>query len=424
MKSVNVKAHRSVVLSGGMLHVARYMLLVSLLGKLVDCETATSILHRFCLFGSVVVVTAFVPIVPIMVTGVSSSAGTSSNYKRRNWMNKLRSGSNKLFAISAEEENDLVNTLFEPKTKAAYDTYLHNYRRSISDKTYEKYWSDRAYEYLDWDKKFHSVLHGSLTEGDVTWFAGGKLNVCYNAVDRHVYNGLGDHTAMIWEGDEPGHIRRISYNQLLSKVSQIANALMIAGVRQGDVVTIYMPMIPELAMTMLACARIGAIHSVVFAGFSSEALSQRIIAAQSKFVVTADVGKRGSKVIPLKQIVDTARALHDTDSYIEKVFVWEHGLYGEAPAVTEENGNNYELLYEPKPKDVRMDDLVHRQRPYCKPVSMDSEDNLFILYTSGSTGTFFNTNNTFIPNEPKGLRRCYTLHCRSSYQVVDEVDIL
>jgi acetyl-CoA synthetase len=149
------------------------------------------------------------------------------------------------------------------------------------------------------------------------------------------------------------------------------------GVQNGDIVTIYMPMIPELAMTMLACARIGAVHSVVFAGFSAEALGQRISAAKSKHVVTADIGRRGGKTIGLKDIVNDALTKLDCNSVVEHVMVWERFYNAESSA---------SAPYEMKDRDIRMDPLVAVQRPYCPPVHMDSEDNLFILYTSGSTG--------------------------------------
>jgi acetyl-CoA synthetase len=232
---------------------------------------------------------------------------------------------------------------------------------------------------LDWDLLFDDehVLGGSLETGDVTWFAGGKLNTCYNAIDRHVAAGKQDQVAMIWEGHEPDDIRTLTYQGMLQKVSQIANALIVSGVKKGDVVTLYMPMIPELALTMLACARIGAVHSVVFAGFSAEALAQRIVAANSKFVVTADHGLRGAgKTIPLKDIVKTARTKLDVEDILEQVLVYGRFYDGTSEAEP----------YDVQPKDVRMDPLVAQQRPYCAPVSMDAEDNLFNIYTSGSTG--------------------------------------
>lgn len=150
---------------------------------------------------------------------------------------------------------------------------------------------------MDWFSPPTVSLQGDFQYGDVTWFAGGKLNLCYNAIDRHVREGShkADQIALVWEGDEPDDIQRWTYLDLQRKVCQIANALYQKGVRRGDIVTIYMPMIPELPMTMLACCRIGAMHSVVFAGFSSEALAQRIAAAESPYLVTADCGKRGGK---------------------------------------------------------------------------------------------------------------------------------
>ena len=265
------------------------------------------------------------------------------------------------------------------------EDYHQRHAASVADPG--AFWGQQATEVLDWFVPFQQTLQGGLDEGDVTWFAGGKLNVCYNAVDRHVANGKGDQVAMVWEGDEPSDVKKLTYLDLQRKISQIANALKASGARKGDVVTIYMPMIPELPMTMLACARIGCLHSVVFAGFSSEALGQRISAARSKFVVTADQGVRGGKKIALKDIVDDARTKLDCEEVLEKVLVWERFHDGAETAP-----------YEMKPKDVRMDELVAGQRPYCPPEWMDAEDELFLLYTSGSTG------------KPKGL-----LHTTGGY---------
>jgi acetyl-CoA synthetase len=275
------------------------------------------------------------------------------------------------------------------------------------------FWSVQAKQRLDWFVPFNSVLQGDFDAGDITWFAGGKLNVSYNAIDRHVAAGRADQVAMIWEGDEPDDIRRLTYRDLLRQVSQIANALTASGVRKGDVVTIYMPMIPELAMTMLACTRMGAVHSVVFAGFSAEALGSRISAARSKFLVTADQGKRGGKTIALKDIVDKARTVMDVESILEQVLVFER--FYKAPVAADDTEGVEKVVpdpskaptYEMKPKDVRMDLLVAKQRPYSVPEWMDAEDNLFLLYTSGSTGT------------PKGLVHTtggYTLYAAFTAQ--------
>jgi acetyl-CoA synthetase len=268
-----------------------------------------------------------------------------------------------------------IEPVYNAKTSSAFDKYKVLHAESIKNPA--KYWGKLAKEYLHWDLPFdsHRVLEGNLEDGNVRWFAGGKLNVAYNALDRHPKDNL----AMVWEGDEPDDIRRITYGEMLEKVSQIANALKAKGVQKGDVVTIYMPMIPELAMTMLACARIGAVHSVVFAGFSAEALGSRIKAAQSKCVVTADQGVRAGKKIGLKDIVDTAveHIIADDGFHgVDNVLVWERYFGGEESKAP----------YQMTDKDVRMNILVSNQRPYCAPEAMDAEDNLFILYTSGSTG--------------------------------------
>jgi acetyl-CoA synthetase len=277
-------------------------------------------------------------------------------------------------AASADPPPPAIAAVYDAKTSSTFDKYKKEHAQSIADPA--SFWASKAVELLDWGLMFDSVLEGSLEEGNVSWFAGGKLNACYNAIDRHVSAGKANELAMIWEGDEPTDIRRLTYSEMLARVSQISNAMLASGVRKGDVVTIYMPMIPELPMTMLACARIGAIHSVVFAGFSSEALAQRISAANSKCVVTADMGLRGTKQIPLKSIVDDALTKSNCDDIVEKVLVWER--FYETDSET--------APYAMEPKDVRMDPLVASQRPYCPPVQMDAEDNLFILYTSGSTG--------------------------------------
>jgi len=265
-----------------------------------------------------------------------------------------------------------IEKVYEAKTVSAFDRYKKEHAQSIKNPS--KYWGKLAREVLDWEVPFdsHRILQGDLTNGDVRWFSGGKLNVAYNALDRHDPSKL----AMIWEGDEPDDIRRITYGEMTNKVSQIANALKAKGVKKGQVVTIYMPMIPELAMTMLACARIGAVHSVVFAGFSSEALGNRIQAASSEVVVTADHGLRGSKRIPLKDIVNAAVEHVKDKDLVKNVLVWERNY----------EGPESEVPYEMNPNDVRMDILVDDQRPYCPPEPMEAEENLFILYTSGSTG--------------------------------------
>ena len=271
-----------------------------------------------------------------------------------------------------------------PSAESAYQEYQNVYERSIVDP--ETFWEDKAYEYIDWFTEFDAVMTGSFRKGDITWFTNGQLNLCYNAIDRHVLNGYGDKVAVIWEGDEPNTNQTFTYDQLLGKVSQIANTLkQVGNVQKGDIVTIYMPMVPELLMTMLACARIGAVHSVVFAGFSAQALSTRLIASQSKVLVTATYNQRGGKILSLKDIVETALTLPndgstDEQHVVEKVFVWER--------IPDDHDIPEAPTFQPTPnRDIRMELSLRKQRPYCPLTIMDSEDPLFLLYTSGSTGT-------------------------------------
>lgn len=298
---------------------------------------------------------------PLFASTTETSATPSDTKTRKSYMS---------------EPHHHVEAVYDAKCISDFDKYKKEYAESIANPA--KFWAKQARERLSWESPFdpHAVMQGSMEYGDITWFRGGKLNVAYNAIDRHVSSKTANDVAIVWEGDEPDDIRKITYAELLRKVSQIANALKAEGVKKGDVVTIYMPMIPELAMTMLACARIGAVHSVVFAGFSSEALANRIHAAQSHFVVTADKGIRGSKKIPLKDIVNDSLTKMDCNELVEKVLVFERFYDAEAESAP----------YEMQEKDVRMDPLVAKQRPYCVPETMDAEDNLFILYTSGSTG--------------------------------------
>ena len=245
------------------------------------------------------------------------------------------------------------------------DAYADMYRRSIEDR--DAFWAEQGRR-LDWIKPFSTVENVSFAPGDVSikWYEDGTLNVSANCIDRHLAT-RGDQTAIIWEGDDPADDAHITYAQLSDEVQRFANVLKAIGVAKGDRVTIYMPMIPQAAYAMLACARIGAVHSVVFGGFSPDALSGRIVDCDSKVVITADEGLRGGRKVPLK--ANVTAALKKAPG-VEKVLVIKH-TGGDVPS---------------DPQDVWWDDVAPTVEATCPPEEMNAEDPLFILYTSGSTG--------------------------------------
>jgi len=232
----------------------------------------------------------------------------------------------------------------------------------------EGFWGRLARQELHWFTPFHQVLDWSQAPV-VRWFSGGRTNVSFNCLDRHLSNGRGEKTAILWEG-EPGDVRQISYRQLHGQVCRFANVLKSLGVKKGDLVALYMPMVPEAAMAMLACARLGAPHSIVFGGFSAEALRDRLIDGQARVVITADGGFRKDKAVPLKAAVDEALADGACPSVQDVVVVRRT----EAP-ITMVPG-----------RDHWWHGLMEEASEHCPPEPMDSEDRLFILYTSGSTG--------------------------------------
>jgi acetyl-CoA synthetase len=261
---------------------------------------------------------------------------------------------------------------------SSLDEYRRMYQESIDDP--QTFWARQA-ERLTWFRPPEAAGRWDFDTVDFAWYEGGQLNACFNCVDRHAAKG-GDRTAIIWAKDEPGEYERVSYRQLQRRVSRVANVLTAHGVGRGDRVCIYLPMIPDLAYTMLACARIGAVHSIVFAGFSAESLRDRVLDADCRMVVTANEGLRGGKTIPLKQTVDEAVAGLDV---VETVLVARR-TEREVPMT--------------EGRDHWLDAETAKQRATCPARWMDAEDPLFVLYTSGSTG------------KPKGV-----LHTTGGYMV-------
>ena len=251
------------------------------------------------------------------------------------------------------------------RTHLTREQYEERYRQSLADP--DGFWAAQAQEFVSWFRPWERVANWDFTEANIRWFEGAELNVAYNCVDRHL-ESRGDQVAILWEGDNPADSRKVTYRELHEAISRLGNALKARGVKKGDRVSIYMPMIPEATVAMLACARIGAVHSVVFGGFSPEALKDRILDSDCQVVITADEGLRGGRPVPLK--ANTDRALAHCPN-VHTVFVVKRT----GGAIDWSEG-----------RDVWYEQAVAVASADCPPESVDSEHPLFILYTSGSTG--------------------------------------
>jgi len=295
-----------------------------------------------------------------MVTGTPEAKGISSLMEEKRVFQPPEELSKKAYVKSMEE-------------------YQRIYRRSVEDP--EGFWAEIA-DQLDWFRKWDKVLEYDFTEGDIKWFQGGKLNVSYNCLDRHLDTWRKNKAALIWQGEPLEESKTYTYQELHREVCKFANVLKKLGVVRGDRVTIYLPMIPELPVAMLACARIGAIHSVVFGGFSPDSLRDRILDCESRILITCDAGYRSGRLVPTKKNAD--EALQECPDVTGVIVVKRSGA---EVAMTEG-------------RDHWWDDLMGAEdiTPVCQPEEMDAEDPLFILYTSGSTG------------KPKGV-----LHTQAGY---------
>ena len=273
-----------------------------------------------------------------------------------------------------------INKEWINQAKVNSDKYDQMYTKSIDQN--EEFWAEEGRR-VNWIKDYTKIKEVKYSKSNVNikWFYDGTLNVAYNCIDRHAKVNP-ERIAIIWEGDDPNNVKKITYRELLDNVSKTANVLKKIGVKKGDRVTIYLTMIPELAYVMLACARIGAVHSIIFGGFSADSISGRILDCKSEFLITADEGVRGGKTIPLKNIADKA---------LEKCQNVKKCL------IVKRTGCDVAIK---KDRDIFLDDVINQVDDVCEPIEMSAEDPLFILYTSGSTG------------KPKGV-----LHTSGGYLV-------
>ncbi len=297
-----------------------------------------------------------------------SIPGRTYNSMRRSKMAETKTAETKNIEVLLAEKRTFPppGEISKKAHIKSIEEYEKIYKRSVEDP--EGFWGEMAEKQLTWFKKWDKVLEYSFEKPEIKWFQGGKLNAAYNCLDRHINTSTRNKAAIIWEADD-GHYKTYTYQQLYYEVNRFANVLKKHGVARGDRVTIYLPMIPELVISMLACARIGAIHSIVFGGFSSQALMDRIQDCKAKIVVTADRGVRGGRQVPLKANADVAVQECPT---VEKMIVVKR-----VDDIDMEPGRD--LWWD---DEMRAGDIEN----FCEPEQMDAEDPLFILYTSGSTG--------------------------------------
>ena len=282
--------------------------------------------------------------------------------------------------LMSEQIYSPSNAFSEKALVSSMNDYQNLYQESINNP--EAFWAEIA-ERITWTKKWDTVRDFDFKKGEIKWYEGGKLNVSYNCLDRHVEEGHGDQTAIIWEGNNPEEDKTYTYNELLAEVQKFANVLKSIGVEKGDRVCMYMQMVPQLPIAMLACARIGAVHSIVFGAFSAESLRDRINDSACKVLITQDTGVRGTKLnIPMKSNAD--KAVAETPSITHVI-------------VVERTDETVEMT---EGRDLWWHESMEKAEAICEPVEMDAEDPLFILYTSGSTG------------QPKGV-----LHTTGGYLV-------
>ncbi|KAJ0551018.1 putative acetate--CoA ligase [Helianthus annuus] len=361
----------------------------------MDVSVMITVIAILLTVGGVVAISQFIKAIRLWLWGGSGSDSGSCSSLFEPICSLSKRKPVVLGEAVASDDDDLIlpNQKFAKQAHVpSFQKYLEMYKRSIEDPT--GFWSEMAADFY-WKKKWGQQVNFEnldITKGNIKieWFKDGITNICYNCLDRNIESGNGENIAIHWEGNDRGVDDSLTYNQLLDRVCQLANYLRENGVKKGDSVIIYLPMIMELPISMLACARIGAVHSVVFAGYSAKSLEERIIDCKPKIVIACNAGKRGTKVINLKDIVDSALS----ESFQSGIQVGLCLTYANELAMKREDTKWQ------KERDVWWQDVVPKCSTKCDVEWVDAEDPLFLLYTSGSTG------------KPKGV-----LHTTGGYMV-------